>query len=173
MFYKSPCKRMLGRGWVMTSLECTWARVSIDHVDGLSLQILMQRDIDLAGMSGQPNRHRGRCRRWARGLSDTRSERVWPASGGFATGGAGTMHTIVPEAIAASVTSSKPAGSVHGHVEEPGPQTSNVCSTSNISAAVGLRPVNCSNSAATSSASGFRTNVISVFLRPDFLLRDI
>jgi hypothetical protein len=62
------------------------------------------------------------------------------------------------------VETSKPAGSVHGHVEEPGPQTSNVCSTSNISAAVGLRPVNCSNSAATSSASGFRTNVISVFV---------
>jgi hypothetical protein len=42
-----------GRGWVMT-LDGRWEAICIDRVVGLSLQILLQREINLAGMSGSP-----------------------------------------------------------------------------------------------------------------------
>jgi hypothetical protein len=73
------------------------------------------------GNERRANHRRGRCRRWTRGLSDTRSERVWPASLRGVACGAGTMHTIVPSAIASAVTSIQSAGNFHGNdVGEPG-----------------------------------------------------
>jgi hypothetical protein len=42
-----------GRGWVMR-LDGGWEPVRIDHIAGLSLQIRLEREIDLSGSSGAP-----------------------------------------------------------------------------------------------------------------------
>jgi hypothetical protein len=51
-FTIAPAKE--GRGSVMR-LDQTWEPVWIDRIAGLSLEIRLEREIDLAGMSGVPN----------------------------------------------------------------------------------------------------------------------